>query len=124
MVSLAVPPPVVKSLDDAVAVHDDSSPPRRSLTDTVPSCPVNAELPVEPEPRLTLAGAVMLRLPPVSVNVVVVSAACAAGIANALIAAQVPSSATILRPIVSPLPVRGVVPPGVMLLWPGAPGPP
>src|SRR5205823_13772424 len=104
MVSLAVAPPVVKSPDDAVAVHDESSPPRRSLTDTVPSCPVNAESPVDPEPKLTLAGAVMLRLPPVSVNVVVVPAACAAGIANALIAAQVPSSATILRPIVVPPP--------------------
>src|SRR5918996_4170458 len=75
MVSSAVAVPVVKSVDDTLAVHVPSSVPRLSVTDVDPSCAEVVAVPVPTDPSDALAGALMLSAPAVNVKVVVVSAA-------------------------------------------------
>src|ERR1700748_1594325 len=58
MVSAGVPPPVVQSLEAAVAVHEALSRARSSITVTDPRAPAIV-VPGAPLPRLVLAGAVM-----------------------------------------------------------------
>jgi hypothetical protein len=77
MVSFAVPPPVVKSVDDTDAVHDPSRVPRPSVTETPPSWADTVPAPVEPVPRSFDAGALIESDPAARANVVVVPAACA-----------------------------------------------
>jgi hypothetical protein len=56
-----------------LVVHDPRRAPRASETLTVPSWADVVAVPVPTDPRFALAGVLMLRLPAVSVNVVVVS---------------------------------------------------
>src|SRR6266496_2633221 len=72
MVSAGVPPPVVKSVADAVAVQEALSRARSSVTVVVPISPVMV-VPGAPEPRFAVAGAVIVSAPLVTAKVTVVS---------------------------------------------------
>ena len=69
MVSAGVPVPVVKAVVETVAVQLAPKP-RLSVTWTVPRSALMVP-PTEAEPRLELAGAVMVRTPPMTVTVAV-----------------------------------------------------
>jgi hypothetical protein len=65
IVSGAVPPPVVKSVEDTVVVHVAVSALRASVTVTGPICPV-IDPAAAPLPRFTDAGTVIDRAPAVT----------------------------------------------------------
>lgn len=67
-----VPEPVVKLVEDAVAVQVALSSARLSVTVTEPRAPLIV-VPGAPEPRLAAVGAVMVSAPLVTANVTVVS---------------------------------------------------
>lgn len=75
IVSGAVAPPVVKSVLVTVALQVLDRPPRSSVTVTAPICPETLAVPDTTEPRFDEAGALIVRVPPVIVNVTVVSSA-------------------------------------------------
>jgi hypothetical protein len=72
MVSAGVPPPVVQSVEEAVAVHEAVSKARSSVTATAPRAPLMV-VPGAPLPRSEEAGAVMDKAPEVTEKVTVVS---------------------------------------------------
>ena len=78
MVSAGVPPPVWKSVEDAVAVQEALSSARSSVTVTAPR---GEEMvaPTAPEPRSEASGAVIASAPVVTVKVTVVGGSPAAG---------------------------------------------
>ena len=75
IVSGPVAPPVVKSVLVTLALQVLDRPPRSSVTVTAPICPEVLAAPGITEPRFDVAGALIVRVPPVFVNVVVVSSA-------------------------------------------------
>src|SRR5689334_12808338 len=98
IVSAAVPPPVVKSVVETLAVHAATSAPRVSVTVTEPSWAEVVNAPVATEPRLPLAGALIERVPAVKVKVVVVAAAWAGEVMAAAHArANAPTAAKAAR---------------------------
>ena len=72
MVSFVVPAPVVKAVDDAVAVQAALSRARSSVTVIAPISSVMV-VPGAPEPRSAVAGAVIVSAPLVTAKVTVVS---------------------------------------------------
>jgi hypothetical protein len=72
MVSAVVPPPVVQALAETVAVQAAASRARLSVTVTGPTVALMV-VPGAPEPRGMVSGAVIVRVPVVTVKVTVVS---------------------------------------------------
>src|SRR5580693_739848 len=79
MVSAGVPPPVVQSVAEAVAVQVAASKARSSVTVTAPRAPVMV-VPGAPAPRFAETGAVIDRAPVVTAKVTVVSGSLPDGV--------------------------------------------